>query len=51
MAQDEIPQDETPQPNLPAQPTGDELALRRRVSDLEREEVADVLREAAGRAG
>ena len=48
MAQDEIPQDETPQPNTPAQPTGDELALRRRVSDLEREEVADVLREAAG---
>jgi hypothetical protein len=32
----------------PAPPTGDELALRRRVSDLEREEVADVLREAAG---
>ncbi|GAA1587547.1 DUF1707 domain-containing protein [Kribbella hippodromi] len=29
-------------------PSGDELALRRRVSDLEREEVADVLREAAG---
>lgn len=48
MAQDEIPQRETPQPNPPAQPTGDELALRRRVSDLEREEVADVLREAAG---
>ena len=34
---------------MPAQaPTGDELAMRRRVSDLEREEVADVLREAAG---
>jgi hypothetical protein len=48
VAQDEIPQDETPQPNAPAQPSGDELALRRRVSDLEREEVADVLREAAG---
>ncbi|TCO34470.1 cell wall-active antibiotic response 4TMS protein YvqF [Kribbella steppae] len=36
---------------MPAQPpaplTGDELAMRRRVSDLEREEVADVLREAA----
>ena len=48
MAQDEIPQDETPQPNTPAPPSGDELALRRRVSDLEREEVADVLREAAG---
>ncbi|WP_241995864.1 DUF1707 SHOCT-like domain-containing protein [Kribbella antiqua] len=28
--------------------SGDELAMRRRVSDLEREEVADVLREAAG---
>jgi hypothetical protein len=48
VAQDEIPQDETPQSNTPAQPTADELALRRRVSDLEREEVADVLREAAG---
>ena len=34
---------------MPAQAaTGDELAFRRRVSDLEREEVADVLREAAG---
>ena len=33
---------------MPAQASGDELALRRRVSDLEREEVADVLREAAG---
>lgn len=33
---------------MPAQPTSDELALRRRVSDLEREQVADVLREAAG---
>ncbi|TWD73370.1 cell wall-active antibiotic response 4TMS protein YvqF [Kribbella amoyensis] len=31
-----------------AQPTGDELALRRRVSDLEREDVAEVLRAAAG---
>ena len=31
-----------------AAPTGDELAMRRRVSDLEREEVADVLRDAAG---
>ena len=35
---------------MPAQAplTGDELALRRRVSDLEREEVADLLRESAG---
>jgi hypothetical protein len=33
-----------PQP----QPTGDELTLRRRVSDLEREDVAEMLREAAG---
>ena len=32
----------------PEQPGSDELALRRRVSDLEREEAADVLREAAG---
>jgi uncharacterized protein DUF1707/cell wall-active antibiotic response 4TMS protein YvqF len=30
------------------QPGPDELALRRRVSDLEREDAADVLREAAG---
>ena len=46
MAQDEVPQ----QSNDPshAQPSGDELALRRRVSDLERENVAEVLREAAG---
>ncbi|GAA1605331.1 DUF1707 domain-containing protein [Kribbella sancticallisti] len=50
MAQDEVPQANSPQdlPRQDAQPTGDELALRRRVSDLEREEVADVLREAAG---
>ncbi|TDD15177.1 DUF1707 and DUF2154 domain-containing protein [Kribbella turkmenica] len=52
MAQDEVPQDDRPQDSVPAQPpappTGDELAMRRRVSDLEREEVADVLREAAG---
>ncbi|MFG1620428.1 DUF1707 domain-containing protein [Kribbella sp. NPDC049227] len=51
MAQDEVPQDNRPQDSVPAQPapvTGDELALRRRVSDLEREEVADVLRDAAG---
>ncbi|NEA32107.1 DUF1707 domain-containing protein [Streptomyces sp. SID13031] len=47
MAADEFPQPNRPQ-DTPAQPTGDELALRRRVSDLEREEVADVLREAAG---
>ncbi|WP_328328173.1 DUF1707 domain-containing protein [Kribbella sp. NBC_00382] len=51
MADDEFPQPNRPQDSVPkpaAQPTGDELALRRRVSDLEREEVADVLREAAG---
>ena len=52
MAQDEVPQDNRPQDSVPAQPpaplTGDELAMRRRVSDLEREEVADILREAAG---
>jgi hypothetical protein len=51
VAQDEVPQDNRPQ-DVPAQPpaplTQDELAMRRRVSDLEREEVADVLREAAG---
>ncbi len=33
---------------MPAQPTGDELALRRRVSDMERENVAELLRESAG---
>jgi hypothetical protein len=54
-----VAQDDVPQPNRPqdtprpdsgpaAQPTGDELALRRRVSDYEREQVADVLRDAAG---
>ncbi|GAB2672540.1 DUF1707 SHOCT-like domain-containing protein [Kribbella swartbergensis] len=52
MAQEEVPQDNRPQDGVPAQPpaplTQDELAMRRRVSDLEREEVADVLREAAG---
>ena len=46
-----------PVPNVPPQQEAsvpvpqlsvDELALRRRVSDLEREEVADVLRDAAG---
>jgi hypothetical protein len=34
--------------NAAEQPTGDELALRRRVSDMEREDVAEILREAAG---
>ncbi|MFI6678329.1 DUF1707 domain-containing protein [Kribbella sp. NPDC050470] len=50
MAQDEIPQQNRPPDAVPAPApmTGDELALRRRVSDLEREEVADVLRDAAG---
>jgi hypothetical protein len=51
VADDEFSQPDRPQdsvPNPAPQPTGDELALRRRVSDLEREEVADVLREAAG---
>ena len=49
VAQDDVPQENRPQDAVPAQaPTGDELALRRRVSDHEREEVADVLRDAAG---
>jgi hypothetical protein len=49
VAQDDVPQENRPQDVVPAQaPTGDELAMRRRVSDLEREDVADVLREAAG---
>ncbi|MFC9690275.1 DUF1707 domain-containing protein [Kribbella sp. NPDC056951] len=45
MAQDEVPQDNRPQDAVPA-PV--DPALRRRVSDLEREQVADVLRDAAG---
>ncbi len=48
MAPDDASQPNRPQDLPAAQPTGDELALRRRVSDFEREEVADVLREAAG---
>ncbi|ADB34595.1 protein of unknown function DUF1707 [Kribbella flavida DSM 17836] len=48
MAQDEGPQDRPQDVPATAQPTGDELALRRRVSDLEREDVAEILREAAG---
>ncbi|MGC4940534.1 DUF1707 SHOCT-like domain-containing protein [Kribbella sp. DT2] len=48
MAQDEGPQDRPQDAPAPAQPTGDELALRRRVSDLERENVAELLRESAG---
>lgn len=47
MAQDDAAQPNRPQ-DIPAQSTGDELALRRRVSDFEREQVADVLRDAAG---
>ncbi|MFK4087322.1 DUF1707 domain-containing protein [Kribbella sp. NPDC020789] len=45
MAQDEVPQHDRPQDAVPA-PV--DPALRRRVSDLEREQVADVLRDAAG---
>ncbi|MEV6281846.1 DUF1707 domain-containing protein [Kribbella sp. NPDC051770] len=48
MAQDEASQDRPQDAPAPAQPTGDELALRRRVSDLERENVAELLRESAG---
>jgi hypothetical protein len=50
VAQDEVPQqNDSPRPqDAPRAPTGDELALRRRVSDLEREDVAERLREAAG---
>jgi hypothetical protein len=44
VAQDDVPRQDSPQPK----PSGDELALRRRVSDLEREDVAEILREAAG---
>jgi hypothetical protein len=46
VAQDDVPQENRPQDVVPAQ--ADDPVLRRRVSDLEREEVADVLREAAG---
>jgi hypothetical protein len=50
VAQDEVPQqNDSPRPqDSPRAPTGDELALRRRVSDLEREDVAERLRAAAG---
>jgi hypothetical protein len=48
VAQDEGPQDRPQDVPAPAQPTGDELALRRRVSDMERENVAELLRESAG---
>ncbi|WP_246486626.1 DUF1707 SHOCT-like domain-containing protein [Kribbella qitaiheensis] len=53
MAQEEVPQQNDPQDpsrpqDPPRPPTGDELALRRRVSDLEREDVAERLRDAAG---
>lgn len=48
MAQDDVPPQDSPPPTGSQPPTGDELALRRRVSDLEREEVADILRESAG---
>jgi len=48
VAQDEVPQEKRPQDVVPTASSGDDPALRRRVSDLEREEVADVLREAAG---
>jgi hypothetical protein len=47
VAQDDVPQENRPQDVVPAQ-GGDDPALRRRVSDLEREEVADILRDAAG---
>ncbi|HEY9335224.1 MAG TPA: DUF1707 domain-containing protein [Kribbella sp.] len=47
MAQDDVPQENRPQDVVPAQ-AGDDPVLRRRVSDLEREEVADILRDAAG---
>ncbi|WP_134006670.1 DUF1707 domain-containing protein [Kribbella sp. VKM Ac-2566] len=47
MAQDDVPQENRPQDVVPAQ-GGDDPVLRRRVSDLEREEVADILRDAAG---
>lgn len=57
MAQDDVPQQNRPQDTVPSQTDGpadamparvEDPALRRRVSDLEREEVADVLRDAAG---
>jgi hypothetical protein len=48
VAEQEGPQDRPQDVPAPVQPTGDELALRRRVSDLERENVAELLRESAG---
>ncbi|MFD7155826.1 DUF1707 domain-containing protein [Kribbella sp. NPDC059898] len=45
MAQDDVPQENRPQDAVPAQV---DPALLRRVSDLEREEVGEVLRDAAG---
>jgi len=47
VAQDDVPQENRPQDVVPAK-GGDDPVLRRRVSDLEREEVADILRDAAG---
>jgi hypothetical protein len=47
VAQDDVPQENRPQDVVPAR-ADDDPVLRRRVSDLEREEVADVLRDAAG---
>lgn len=48
MAQDDVPQENRPQDAAPARrPVSDDPVLRRRVSDFEREEVADVLRDAA----
>jgi hypothetical protein len=46
VAQDDVPQENRPQDAVPAQ--AEDPTLRRRVSDLEREEVADVLRDSAG---
>jgi hypothetical protein len=48
VAQDDVNPADRPQDRPAQQPAADELALRRRVSDFEREQVADVLREAAG---
>jgi hypothetical protein len=47
VAQDDVPQENRPQDVVPVQGAVDPV-LRRRVSDLEREEVADILRDAAG---
>jgi hypothetical protein len=48
VAQDDVSGQDFPKPSEAPRSASDELALRRRVSDLEREDVAEILRAAAG---